>query len=165
MVWVPSVVCCVLCGLEHKKIILVEVDMSNNSKCPLDFSLLQVHVKEPLITDFTKFLYGSNVIDGAILDRMCFKSLESDCVILLQICDECHSALKSNHVPCLLLANNLYIEKLPSEFLDLTWVEEMVCVKYQNTAHVTCIYGSSDLSQPTSVNFGKKSCKAGNISS
>ena len=72
--------------------------------------------------------------------------------------------VKSNHVPCLSLANHLYIGKLPSEFHDLTWVEEMVCVKYLNTAHVTCIYGSSDLSQPTSVNFGK-ACKAGNMSS
>ena len=37
---------------------------------------------------------------------------------------------------------------MPEEFRDLTWIEEMVCAKYRNTAHVTRIYGSSDPSQP-----------------
>jgi hypothetical protein len=66
----------------------------------------------------------------------------------MQICNDCHCALMQCRVPHLTLANYLYQGKLPDEFCDLTWVEEMVCAKYRNTAHVTCIYGSSDPSQP-----------------
>ena len=50
-------------------------------------------------------------------------------------------------MPHLALANCLYRGKLPMEFADLAWVKEMVCAKYCNTAHITCIYQSSDLSQ------------------
>ena len=68
--------------------------------------------------------------------------------VVLKVCVECLSALKRNRIPRLSLANYLYRGKLPSELQDLTWVEEMVCAKYQSTAHVTRIYGSSDPSQP-----------------
>jgi hypothetical protein len=66
----------------------------------------------------------------------------------LQVCVECHTALKQSKVPRLALANNLYRGSLPDEFKDLSWVEEMVCAKYRNTAHITRIYQSSDPSQP-----------------
>jgi hypothetical protein len=64
------------------------------------------------------FEYGFQSINGSILERSGFKS-----------CD-------------------VYRGKLPDEFQDLTWVEEMVCAEYRNSAHVTRIYGSSDPSQP-----------------
>jgi hypothetical protein len=63
------------------------------------------------------------------------------------ICAKCHSALKKKKVPQLSLANHLYQGSLPNEFKDLTWIEEMVCAKYCNTAHITRIYQSSDPSQ------------------
>ena len=47
------------------------------------------------------------------------------------------------------MANNLYRGVLPDQFQDLTWVEEMVCSLYRNTAHITHLYGLSDPSQPT----------------
>ena len=46
------------------------------------------------------------------------------------------------------LANNFYRGELPAEFKDLTWVEEMACAVYCDTAHISCIYQSSDPSQP-----------------
>jgi hypothetical protein len=60
------------------------------------------------------------------------------------------TALNQNHLPWFSLANYFYRGVLPGEFRDLTWVEEMVCAKYWNTAHVSRIYASpdSDNSQP-----------------
>ncbi|KIM39168.1 hypothetical protein M413DRAFT_75250, partial [Hebeloma cylindrosporum] len=67
----------------------------------------------------------------------------------LNICSECYTYLMRKKMPRLALANNLYRGVLPDEFQNLTWVEEMVCSIYRNTAHITCLYGSSDPSQPT----------------
>lgn len=137
---------CVVCVDWSKK---KHVTISNESDCSLDFSPL--HVKDPFITDITQFQYGFNVIDNSVMDkRGMIMSLNNDNChsIKLQVCNECHSALKRRSVPRLSLANYLYRGKLPDEFNDLTWVEEMVCAKYRNTVQITRIYGSSDSSQP-----------------
>ncbi|KIK79168.1 hypothetical protein PAXRUDRAFT_36494 [Paxillus rubicundulus Ve08.2h10] len=69
--------------------------------------------------------------------------------VKLNICANCLSSLsKPAQVPHLALANNLYRGELPFYFCDLTWVEERVCAVYCLTAHVTCLFQSSDLSQP-----------------
>ena len=141
-IWIPLLVCCV-CGLERKEVTKIVVD--NHLKSPLFFSLL--HVKDPFIVNFAEFQYGFIAINDGVLDKSGLITMDKDC-IELQICDECYSALKCNHVPRLSLANYLYRGKLPNEFRDLTWIEEMVCAKYRNTAHVTRIFGSSDSSQP-----------------
>ena len=67
---------------------------------------------------------------------------------LLHLCKECVSYLRSNKLSRFALANNFYRGELPEEFKDLTWVEEMACEIYHNTAHISCIYQSSDPSQP-----------------
>ncbi|KAJ8580976.1 hypothetical protein M405DRAFT_752500, partial [Rhizopogon salebrosus TDB-379] len=64
------------------------------------------------------------------------------------ICTKCQSSLRNGHIPRLALANNLYRGQLPTEFADLTWVEEMTCAIYRTTAHVTRLFHSSDLSTP-----------------
>ena len=46
------------------------------------------------------------------------------------------------------LANKLYRGKLPEEFCDITWIEEMVCAIFQNTAHVTRLYQLDNPAQP-----------------
>jgi hypothetical protein len=66
----------------------------------------------------------------------------------MQICTECHSSLHNDRLPRLALANRLYRGKLPDKFKDLTWIEEMVCAKFRNMAHITRLYQSSDPSQP-----------------
>jgi hypothetical protein len=67
---------------------------------------------------------------------------------LLHLCKECTSQLRLNKLPRFALANNFYRGELPEEFKDLTWVEEMACAIYRNTAHISHIYQSSDPSQP-----------------
>jgi len=141
-VWEPPLVCCV-CGLERKDTVDVEVPDVGDS--PFDFFPLQI--SDPFITVHADFHYGLEAIDGAILDSQGFKSQTAEGVVM-RICSECCSALKKKKVPRLSLANHLYRGRLPDEFKDLTWIEEMVCAKYRNTAHITRIYQSSDPSQP-----------------
>ena len=61
---------------------------------------------------------------------------------------ECVSYLRSNKLSRFALANNFYRGELPEEFKDLTWVEEMACAIFHNTAHISCIHQSTDPSQP-----------------
>ena len=141
-IWNLPGVCCV-CSLNRE--VVMETSISTLCKSPLDFSVL--HVKDPFITDLTAFQYGFNAIDNSVLDRKGFTQ-HDEFGIILQICRECLSALSQNRVPHLSLANYFYRGVLPDEFADMTWVEEMVCTKYRNTAHVSWIYGLSDPSQP-----------------
>ena len=141
-IWHQPSICCV-CGLKCMNV--VEINLFNKSECPIDFSIL--HVKDSFVSDLEDFQYGSYVINNCVLDKAGFKQNNEDGIII-QICNDCYSALKHNRLPRLSLANYLYRGKLPDEFNDLTWVEEMVCAKYRNTAHVSRIYESSDPSQP-----------------
>ncbi|KAG1777607.1 hypothetical protein EV702DRAFT_969435, partial [Suillus placidus] len=67
----------------------------------------------------------------------------------VKVCTDCYRLFTHAKVPHLALANNLYHGSLPEQFRDLTWVEEMVCALYQNIAHVTRLYQSSDPTQPS----------------
>ena len=87
------------------------------------------------------------MINGCVLEKTGFKVHQPHSIIL-QICSECLTALNRCRVPRLSLANYFYRGKLPDEFDCLTWVEEMVCAKYRNTAHVSRIFGSCDPAQP-----------------
>ena len=51
-------------------------------------------------------------------------------------------------MPKFALANDLYQGQFPSQFVDLTWVEEMVCARYRYTAHITHLFQSSDPALP-----------------
>ncbi|KAF8482227.1 hypothetical protein JB92DRAFT_2618172, partial [Gautieria morchelliformis] len=64
------------------------------------------------------------------------------------LCPNCHSSLKVGKVLRFAFKNQLYHGQLPVEFIDLTWVEEMVCSFYRITAHVTRLYDSGDPAQP-----------------
>ncbi|KAH9834902.1 uncharacterized protein C8Q71DRAFT_710536 [Rhodofomes roseus] len=66
----------------------------------------------------------------------------------IALCSDCYNSLKKPAMPRYALANNLYRGHLPTEFCDLTWVEEMACAIYHITAHVTCLYGFSEPGQP-----------------
>ncbi|TFK18736.1 hypothetical protein FA15DRAFT_602757 [Coprinopsis marcescibilis] len=83
-----------------------------------------------------------------MLDRRGFVSLESETVDLA-VCRACLSSLRRSAMPQFALANNLFCGELPTEFADLTWIEEMACAVYRNTAHVTRLYNSSSPEQPT----------------
>ncbi|KAH7903416.1 hypothetical protein BJ138DRAFT_987617, partial [Hygrophoropsis aurantiaca] len=66
----------------------------------------------------------------------------------INICSDCAQSLSKAKIPHFALANKLYRGLIPDRFSDLTWVEEMVCSIYRNTAQVTRLYQSSDPSQP-----------------
>lgn len=67
---------------------------------------------------------------------------------ILNTCKDCYTSLLANKIPRFALVNNLFRGLLPSEFSDLTWVEERVCAKYISTAMVTRLFQSSDPAQP-----------------
>ena len=141
-IWTPRPICCV-CGLERQTVIDVKVTAVDGSP----INLYPLRVTDPHIPNCANFQYGLDAVDGAILEPLGFKDLTPDGVIM-QICSDCHSSLAKDRLPRLELANHLYRGKLPDEFADLTWIEEMVCAKFRNTAHITRIYQSSDPSQP-----------------
>ncbi|EKM76025.1 hypothetical protein AGABI1DRAFT_45600, partial [Agaricus bisporus var. burnettii JB137-S8] len=74
---------------------------------------------------------------------------KTDASAVVRFCADCLSSLCRGKMPRFALANKLYRGVLPGEYSDLTWVEEMVCAVYRNTAHVARLYGSSDPAQPT----------------
>ena len=106
---------------------------------PINF--FPLHSTDSFIWDDGQFYYGMDAIDGAILELLGFKDQTPDGLIML-ICPDCHSSLCHDKVPRFALANHLYWGKLPDKFKDLTWIEEMVCAMYRNTAHITQIYQS-----------------------
>jgi hypothetical protein len=66
----------------------------------------------------------------------------------INCCADCRSDFQKGRLLRYALKKCLYCGSLPKELQDLTWVEEMVCAKYRNTAHVTQLYGSTDPKQP-----------------
>src|SRR5260370_42625295 len=64
------------------------------------------------------------------------------------VCDQCMVFLKVATVPKFALKNHLYRGYLPSEFSDITWVEEMAVAIYHSTAFITQLYFSDDPKNP-----------------
>jgi hypothetical protein len=96
----------------------------------------------------SEFVYdGIPWLNGVMLDKAAL-SVVSNIRASLVVCADCFSSLTHGKIPRLALANRLYRGHLPDQFRDLTWVEEMVCAIYRNTAHVTRLYQSTDAAQP-----------------
>ena len=145
----PSI--CAVCGQGSSAVKVVH--FGTNEPPPFSLEILQVtdnFIIENCILkcNSVDFVFGCNIFDGFMLDRAGISactSSEGD----LNCCAECYAFLRRSKVPRMALANNLYRGVLPDQFKDLTWVEEMVCAIYRNTAHVTRLYGSSDPANPT----------------
>ncbi|KAG1759230.1 hypothetical protein EDD22DRAFT_782835 [Suillus occidentalis] len=73
---------------------------------------------------------------------------ENSKAIELKVCLQCKSSLMHKKIPSLVLANGLFRGFLPVQFSDLTWVEEKICAIYSITTHATCLFQSSNPSQP-----------------
>jgi len=95
-----------------------------------------------------EFVYENAALDGLMLEKKGIRTVD-DKTSLLTVCTECQAALRKSNIPRFALANKLYRGNLPIQFQDMTWVEEMACSIYRNTAHITRLYGSSDTAQPT----------------
>jgi len=146
--WQPPLVCAI-CARQRSDLNIHQLQIKNNECLPLNLSKL--HVNDPFILKnkaVNDFVYETSMLNGLMLERL---GLSSD-LSSLNACSDCHSSLSKNKMPRFALANNLYRGLLPEEFKDLTWVEEMVCAIYRNTAHVTRIFKSSDPSHPRILN-------------
>jgi hypothetical protein len=144
--WTEPPICSV-CGQGSREI--SELLIGKNVNAPFSLEILCVFIIQNCIVKCNsgEFMFGNSFLDGLMLDRSgVVESTLSQAQ--LNICPQCYTYLKWNKVPCLALANNLYRGILPDEFQDLTWVEEMMCAIYRNTAHITRLYGSSDPAQP-----------------
>ncbi|KAJ7937785.1 hypothetical protein B0H13DRAFT_1500425, partial [Mycena leptocephala] len=64
------------------------------------------------------------------------------------ICEDCLSKLKQSELPKFALMNDLYRGRVPDEFSDLTWIEEMACCVYRTTVHVVRLFNSDNDKQP-----------------
>jgi hypothetical protein len=51
-------------------------------------------------------------------------------------------------MPKFALVNRLYRGQLPTQFADFTWVEEIVCARFQYTANIICLFQSTDPALP-----------------
>lgn len=149
-IWIDPPTCTV-CAQASDNVKIIQVGENIDDSLSLEILRLKDNfiVKNCVIKcNSAEFNYGNNLLNGLMLEKHgileCNKTEAK-----LNICSECYTSLKHNKIPHLALANNLYRGVLPDQFQDLTWVEEMVCSIYRNTAHITRLYGSSDPSQPT----------------
>lgn len=94
-----------------------------------------------------EFNYLNSALDGTMLDH-CGIVCDEVHKAKLNNCGDCSTDLFKQKIPRFALANGLYWGELPDMFTDLTWVEEKICAIYCTTAHVTCLFQSSDPSQP-----------------
>ena len=144
---------CAVCAQQSEGVDIHSFNVSPDTYSTLHLDLLVVK------QDFTvqgceldccnnKFEYVVDILKNHLLTKegIDLNGLES--VPQIQLCQFCHSDLQQNRLPKYALANDLYRGILPAEFDDLTWVEEMVCSLYRNTAHVTRLYQSTDPKQP-----------------
>lgn len=95
-IWITPVVCCVCGLLECKNVEECPVSRSASSVCSIDFSL--IHVKDLFIMNCGDFSYDCEIIDNAVLEKKGVKSSDEDHIIL-QICQDCRSALSKKVSP------------------------------------------------------------------
>jgi hypothetical protein len=139
------------CQIHDTGVMSVIID-SNSPFLPLHFDLL--FITDPFIIqnciiqcNSAEFVFGCNALDSVMLYKPALHHLHGGNT-RLNICMQCHSSLSKGAMPKFALANNLYRGNLPSQFHDLTWVEEMVCAQYHYTAHVTCLFQSHNPALP-----------------
>ncbi|KAJ7889005.1 hypothetical protein B0H13DRAFT_1626887 [Mycena leptocephala] len=92
----------------------------------------------------TNFEFSDNSnLNGLMLD---YQGINPDGSI--EICEDCLSKLKQSELPKFALKNDLYRGRVPDEFSDLTWIEEIACYVYRTTAHVVRLFNSDNDKQP-----------------
>jgi hypothetical protein len=142
---------CAVCA-RHAESCLV-VDLSENLQ---KYNLELLWILDPFIIQHcivqclsASFSFHNEAIDGLMLDRGGVQFVPSTGHAKgFNICSDCRSVMFKCKIPQLALANHLYHGSLPDQFADLTWVEEKVCAVYCITVHVTCLFQSSDPTQP-----------------
>ncbi|KAJ7844579.1 hypothetical protein B0H14DRAFT_2358506 [Mycena olivaceomarginata] len=114
---------------------------SNESKLTVEnFEILRCHDSQ-LQMDFE--FSDSPDLNGLMLDQ---QGINPDGSI--EMCEGCLSRLHQSELPKFDLKNDLSRGRVPEEFSDLTWIEEMVCCVYRTTAHVIRLFNSNNEKQP-----------------
>lgn len=129
---------CAVCSRQSDKL-RYSVFPSNSES----FSELKLHVLIIEDTALIDVMRKSNDADfwdiqelnNMMLDRRGLRREGNN--FTLDICDPCANSLRKESIPRLSWRNDLYRGRLPSEFKDITWLEEMVCAKNLTTAIVT----------------------------
>lgn len=86
--------------------------------------------------------HGHPALDGLLL---CQEGIVIDhAAAALRLCAQCHSSLNVGSMPQYALANGVYRGRLPKEFQDMTWVEELACSLYRTWNMVTRLYCGLD---------------------
>lgn len=100
----------------------------------------------------SQLIYNDSSLNNLILDPAGFTySVQDGQQATLHVCKLCYSSFSAQgppKIPRLALANHLFRGQLPPQFLDLTWVEEVVCAQSRAVCHIVRVYetGSSDKS-------------------
>jgi len=157
--WKMPPVCCVCSRRQHETEIH-EIVLNPNEAIPTYLSILHDHCESPFSDD--EFKFADPRLNGLVLDADGLQICEK--YTILRVCHPCNGYLPRSLMPRYALANKLYRGRLPEEFRNLTWIEERMCAKYSNTAVVTRLYQSSDLSQPA-VFHGNTCAHEMNVSS
>ena len=131
---------CGVCDRVMDKSRLIPVLIGSSEFNNLHWTLLKT--ASPKMIELFGFEFDDPVLSGCVLYPESFKSSSDGRVI--DVCVDCHTSLSKKRLPKFSLANSLYRGRLPSEFADLTWVEEMVCSLYRPTAMVARLFASSD---------------------
>ena len=144
---------CAICSRQIHETNVTSIFINGgNSALPHNLGILTI--KNPFIIqkclldcNSAEFIFGCSSLDGLMLYKSAVHLLPGSNVSL-DVCTLCYSSLNKAVMPKFALANDLYQGKLPERFVDLTWVEEMVCARYRYTAHITRLFQSSDPALP-----------------
>jgi len=149
-IWVPPPVCAVCGQAQHVDHFNIDVAAIELERPPI-LKLLEnkndwIHIHCP-----SALSYEGSYLNNLLLDPLGITNNigPSGQYSTIRVCQNCYGSLGKNKIPRFALVNNLFRGILPDAFKDLTWVEEMVCAIYRNTAHITRLYGSSDPKNPT----------------
>ncbi|KAF8532150.1 hypothetical protein JB92DRAFT_3080770 [Gautieria morchelliformis] len=69
-------------------------------------------------------MFNNDAINGLMLAREGLQSMPDGSTKVF-LCPDCHSSLTHEKLPWFTLKNGLYRGRLPDEFADLSWVEEI----------------------------------------
>jgi len=144
--------CCASCARRKSGMSLIDVEVPDDcEELPLDMELLRLTdlfvIKSCVIQQSSpEFVFGHSLLDGLMLEKEGIAD-SADSGKVVTLCSDCHGSLSRGKLPKFALKNGLYRGSLPDRFKDLTWVEEMICSIYRNTAHVTRLFDAKIDSQ------------------
>lgn len=135
---------CAVCARRRSGVKMYDIAVRSDREAPLNFSLLTLRDTTYFQRFSSEFHHVNQALNGLILSKDAIHRGDAAGTDKVKVCNDCHSSLSLKKIPRLSLRNGLYRGKLPDEFSDLTWIEEMVCAIYRTTAHVTRLFQSSN---------------------